>query len=371
MVARDVHHAIVLGAGVVGLSAAWSLARRNLRVAVVEQHRLGHARGSSHGRTRITRTSYGDPLYAALMRVANAEDWPALERDSGETLVRRMPGVFFGPRGGLFDAYAKQVGDEVELVSRDEASRRFPLFRFDDHVLVDRTAGVVRADATIAGMARLLAMNGATFFEDTRVDRIELGDPIRVHTDHGSIAGERLVIAAGPWTTRVLPELSGSLRPLRQDVGYFRLARPIEQVFVHLGHSSDQMHYALPAHSDDTFVLKAARHRTVGPNDDPDEMRAVDEAAIAAIGTFLESILAEPAVRESAETCFYTCTPKEDYVLDLHPRHPRVAIGAGFSGHGFKLAPLSGRILADLVTDGRSIDVFERARAQFSASLGA
>jgi sarcosine oxidase len=364
-----VHDAIVLGAGVVGLSAALALARRNLRVAVVEQHRLGHRRGSSHGRTRITRTSYGDPVYGELMRVANAEDWPALERDAGESLIRRMPGVFFGPRGGLFDEYAKQVGGGVEVVSREAAEKQFPLFRIDGDVLVDRTAGVIRADATVLALARLLAMRSATFFEDTRVDRIELGEPIRVHTQSGPILGERLVIAAGPWTTRLVPELAGALRPLRQNVGYFRLPKPIEQVFIHLGHTTDQLHYALPAEAEDTVLLKAARHRTVGPTDDPEESQAVDDAAIAEIEAFLGAVLTEPVVRESAETCFYTCTPNEDYVLALHPRDPRIAIGAGFSGHGFKLAPTCGRILGDLVTEGRSFDVFERARAKFSASI--
>jgi sarcosine oxidase len=364
-----VHDAIVLGAGVVGLSAALALARRDLRVVVVEQFRLGHHRGSSHGRTRITRTSYGDPVYVELMRVANAEDWPALERDAHETLIRRMPGVFFGPPGGLFDAYAKQLGAEVSVVSQAEATRSFPLFRFDGDVLVDRTAGVVRADATIASLARLLAMKSATFFEDTRVDGIELGDPIRVQTQSGTIAGERLIVAAGPWTARLLPELARELHPIRQNVGYFRLRRPIEQVMIHLGRTSDELHYALPGEGGETTLLKAARHRSVGPRDEPEESQAVDEAAIDAVEAFLGTVLTEPVVRESAETCFYTNRANEDYLLALHPRDARVAIGAGFSGHGFKLGPLSGRILSDLVTEGRSIDVFERARSKFSASL--
>jgi sarcosine oxidase len=364
-----VHDAIVLGAGVVGLSAALSLARRNLRVAVIEQFRLGHHRGSSHGRTRITRTSYGDPIYVELMRIVNAEDWPALERDAHEPLIERMPGVFFGPPGGLFDAYAKQIGAEVEMISRAEATKAFPLFRFDGDVLVDRTAGVIRADATTASLARLLAMRSATFFEDTRVDGIELGETIRVKTQSGTIAGERLIVAAGPWTTRLVPELATELHPIRQNVGYFRLPRPVKQVMIHLGRTSDELHYALPGEAGETTLLKAARHRSVGPRDDPEESQAVDEAAIEAVEAFLASVLTEPVVRESAETCFYTNRADEDYLLTLHPRDARVAIGAGFSGHGFKLAPLSGRILADLVTQGRSIDVFERARSKFSANL--
>ena len=57
-----------------------------------------------------------------------------------------------------------------------------------------------------------------------------------------------------------------------------------------------------------------------------------------------------PAVT-SAETCLYSLTPDEDFILD---RDGDVVVGAGFSGHGFKFAPLIGEVLADLATGGGS-----------------
>jgi glycine/D-amino acid oxidase-like deaminating enzyme len=50
------------------------------------------------------------------------------------------------------------------------------------------------------------------------------------------------------------------------------------------------------------------------------------------------------------ETCLYTNTPDYHFVLDRHPEIPNLAIGAGFSGHGFKFGPVLGEILADLAT---------------------
>jgi glycine/D-amino acid oxidase-like deaminating enzyme len=44
-------------------------------------------------------------------------------------------------------------------------------------------------------------------------------------------------------------------------------------------------------------------------------------------------------------------TPDTDFIVDRHPAFPRVAIGAGFSGHGFKFAPAIGELLAELVVD--------------------
>jgi sarcosine oxidase len=71
------------------------------------------------------------------------------------------------------------------------------------------------------------------------------------------------------------------------------------------------------------------------------------------------------------EACLYACTPTEDFVLTVHADDARIVVGAGFSGHGFKFAPLTGRILAELALDGRSsVPEFEAERATFGWSRG-
>jgi sarcosine oxidase len=47
-------------------------------------------------------------------------------------------------------------------------------------------------------------------------------------------------------------------------------------------------------------------------------------------------------------------TPDENFIVDVHPVHPQVIVAAGFSGHGFKFAPLMGIALADLALDGET-----------------
>jgi len=66
-----------------------------------------------------------------------------------------------------------------------------------------------------------------------------------------------------------------------------------------------------------------------------------------------------------AKTCLYTMTPDEHFVIGLHPELPRVSVACGFSGHGFKFAPVVGEILADLATMGAThhpIDLFSPMR---------
>jgi sarcosine oxidase len=65
------------------------------------------------------------------------------------------------------------------------------------------------------------------------------------------------------------------------------------------------------------------------------------------------------------KACLFTNTPDEHFILDLHPRHPDVAIAAGFSGHGFKFCSVVGEIMADLALEGRTrfdIDMFRLSR---------
>jgi sarcosine oxidase len=340
----------IIGAGIHGLAAAYYLSTRVREITIYEQFELGHSRGSSHGKTRITRTSYADAAYVELMRVAHGEDWPRLMREAGETLIDPCDGLFFGPPGGVFDAFAGQLyGDDVERVSRQTARERFPLFAFPDspEVLVDHTAGTIRADATMRSLERIVRARGVEIRTNARIDSL------------ADVPAERIVVTAGPFAPRLVPELS-FLRPVRQHVGFFTIDRPVP-VWVYLGETTDDIRYGLP---DGAGGLKAARHAMLG-SDDPSVDAAVDQRELAGIDGFLREQLTAPVKLRGSETCFFTVSPREDYVLDLLA--PNVAIGAGFSGHGFKLALTSGRILSELLLDGRSsVQPFETRREKFS-----
>ena len=65
------------------------------------------------------------------------------------------------------------------------------------------------------------------------------------------------------------------------------------------------------------------------------------------------------------KTCLYTMTPDEHFIIGLHPQFPSVSVACGFSGHGFKFAPVVGDILAQLATAGKTshpIEIFSPAR---------
>ena len=83
--------------------------------------------------------------------------------------------------------------------------------------------------------------------------------------------------------------------------------------------------------------------------------RRLDEADLEKVRQFAEECLPEVGgewLRH--ETCLYTMSPDEHFIVDRHPRHRNVVFAAGLSGHGFKFASVLGEILSDLIVEGET-----------------
>jgi sarcosine oxidase len=359
-VSETVYGSVVIGGGVVGLAAAWHLQRLEAGpLAVLERFRIGHAEGSSHGAARMTRSTYTTAAYAGLMRHLRAEEWPRLERAAGVTLVHPGDVVFFGPDRAALTDYAAAVGAagvDVERVSPDEARRRFPALRVADDAVVlhDRTGGTIAAAETIRALHRLVVAGGAEVLEQTRVRAIDRGDDvIAVASDRGVLRARRVVIATGAWLPELVPLPRGELTVIPQTVAYFRLGVPASRLpsWVYFGGAPGGPVYGLPDVGRDAF--KVGRHVTAGPGVDPDRAPGVSSEELDALRGDLGRILAVPVrALVGSEPCLYTMTPTEDFVIDTWPGDQRVAFASACSGHGFKFAPLTGRILAELVVHG-------------------
>ena len=372
--------ALVIGGGINGLSALYHLRRLGAeRLGLVEQFSIGHDRGSSHGAARITRSAYGEPEYVRLMQWVHAEEWPRLEKDAGRQLRHPNPGLFIGPPCEYFNKYiqaVQQEGVDVEAVTPAKARGLYPQFTFEnvETALFDRTAAIVSAQETIESLAELARRNGATLMENRAVHEIDPGtDPVTVTTGAGTLRAERLVVAPGAWAGQLLPFLKPRLTVARQTVGYFMPAEGPDAyqpgrfpVWMYMGDGND-VFYGMPEFG--RAGVKAARHIRYGADDDPDQPpQSVEQDRIDDITRFMASSFTSPGwTLAGAEHCLYTVAPDEDFIIDLHPENPRIALGAGFSGHGFKFGPLTGRLLAELAWEGKfSIPEAETARRLFS-----
>jgi sarcosine oxidase len=297
-------------------------------VTIYERFAPGHTRGSSHGATRIYRYSYPDPRYVEMMSEA-LDLWRDLETETGTTLLRRTGGLDCGK--ALHDhALALEAhGVGFEILSPAESSRRWPSLRLPGEALFQADGGYVRADLAW----RAFLDSALTMGADVRTERVE---------DVRALGHDRVVVTAGAWARSLLARSGIDLptRPTRETVAFFRMNDPLPTL-VDWG---DPAVYALP---DPTYGLKAGEH-VAGPVTDPDEKGTVDRASVERLKSWVMErygrVEAEPV---HAETCIYTNTDDEHFVLE---RHDDVVVGSACSGHGFKFAPLIGSRLAALAT---------------------
>jgi sarcosine oxidase len=343
--------AIVVGGGAMGTSTARWLARGGRRTILLERFSIGHRNGSSHGPNRIFRLAYHHPDYVRMARLA-LDEWRRLEDEAGERLLDTTGGLDAGPGAAVAAEALAAAGETFEWMTPEAAAERWPLLRPPDGRLVCQAdAGVCRADRTVAAQARLAAGYGATIAEETTARTIApapSGDGVEVTTDDGRVyrAGVA-VVTAGAWTGPLLAAAGFDLplRVTREVIGYARLPREGGVPTLIEWPTGDRLHarYALPVpgHPD---LVKLGAHQA-GDTVDPDRLPPgpLTEPALDgyAAERFPGSVVAE------VESCLYTSTPDEDFVLD---RVGPVVIGSPCSGHGFKFTPLIGRILAGLAT---------------------
>lgn len=351
---------IIIGAGVNGLAAAWQLSRQTRQsIAVLEQFSLGHQQGSSHGASRIIRSTYPDPDLVKLMRHVCKHSWPELEQTSGQKLIHRQSACLFGPEQGLFEAYAaavKQAGADIKQLTAIQAAKRYPEFDFAGlQTLEDTSGGLIDAKKTVFALEQLSKNNGVQVFENCQVKHIETSSaPIRVSTTDATYQTESLIICCGPWVAQVLPEFAKQVKVVRQTVGYFDLntRRNLKEfpVWAYLGKDEDDIFYGLPEFG--RPGIKAAKHLTIAAPSHPDHPGEANIADLEPVQKLLKQHLHVPVKSVLAyESCLYTLSNDQNFLIDRHPDNAQVILALGFSGHGFKFAPVTGQKLASMVHD--------------------
>lgn len=358
---------IIIGAGAMGSAAAYYFSKRKQRVLLLEQFELDHRRGSSFGYSRIIRYAYDNPEYVEL-----AKDcfplWFAAEDSLGEQLYVKTGGIDFGPAADeMLQATIESLQSgmiEHELLSVDEAHRRFPQFRFggDFRILYQPDSGFIKASRAVRGHIQLARQRGAILKDKTVVADIAINqDSVEVDTSAGSFSAGALVVTAGSWARSLLADtgLDLPLTVLRCQLNFMSTSRSSQYdsdscpVWIaHVSSLFPETLYGIPSHAGSGF--KVAFHGGA-PHYHPSEINYdPDPENVDAMQDFLRSHipgLADAPVRES-RICLYTQTPDEHFIVDRHPQYAHVLIGAGFSGHGFKFSAIIGKMLSDLALDG-------------------
>jgi sarcosine oxidase len=348
---------VVVGAGVFGSWTAWHLAKRKLKVLVLDAYGAAHARASSGGETRIIRMSYAaDEIYTRWSQRSLVQ-WKELSAACGQPLFQQT-GVLWleGPddlRLRESQVTIGRCGIAHEVLDNAELAKRYPQVNFDgvSRGLLEPGSGVLLARRAVQSMMEEAKKNSAEFLIAHAITPDGSGKISKLATSRcGAFSAGHFVFACGPWLGKVFPELLGQrIFPTRQEVFFFgspagdaRFAPPDLPTWLF----NDDEVYGMP--DIESRGLKMARDAH-GERVDPDTQSRI----VSAEGTeWARNYVARrfPPLKDApiveTRVCQYENTSNGDFLIDRHPDMPNVWLAGGGSGHGFKHGPALGEYLA-------------------------
>jgi sarcosine dehydrogenase len=371
----DSARAVVIGGGIIGCSVAYHLAKHGWRdVMLLEQGRLTcgttwHAAGlvgqlrAHQNMTRLVQ--YSAALYQKLeAETGQATGW----KQCGSILVARTP-----ERVTLFKriaSAAKAQGVVCEIISIEEAARKYPVMRTDDllgALWLPEDAKVNPADVTQA-LAKGARMGGAKIFEQTRVTAIHQKNGVAtgVATTRGDIKAEVVINCAGQWAKQV-GRLAGVTVPLHSA----------EHMYIVTGRI-DGVHSDLPVLRDPDgyiYVKEEVGGLLIGgfePVAKPWAMDGIPENFEFGMlpddwdqfQILMENALIRLPALETAEIKTFmngpeSFTPDNNFIMGEAPELKNFFVAAGFNSIGIASGGGAGRALAEWIVAGEpSLDLW-------------
>jgi glycine/D-amino acid oxidase-like deaminating enzyme len=356
---------IIVGGGLEGMSAAYALSRRGVTdVTVIERDQVGSGgTGKSSG---IVRCHYGVRSLAA-MAAKSLETFENAQELFGVDIGFRQTGYVVGVgeqnvealRASLTDQ--RSVGVETSEVGHDVVGKLWPTANLDDFAAFayEPRGGYGDAYSTAQAYSAVARAAGVRLKQSSRVAHlvVEGGRAVGVELADGTRAfADTVVVAAGPWSVALLAEHGLDLPIVvhREAIvliepGLDLGSVPVLSDLVSLQYVRAETGGQILFGNSDLAVLEPA---------DPDHyLNAADEAFLdLAVEKMVHRFpgLPDAAIASTYAGC-YDVTPDFNPVISK-TQVDGLIVAAGFSGHGFKISPAVGELIADLVTDGKSLD---------------
>ena len=355
---------IVVGAGIFGLTAALELVERGHSVTLLNEESIPSAGAASNDISKIVRMEYGsDELYMDMARqcMETWREWndkfdKTLYHESGFLILSRTP--MEGPQAAFeWSSYRNLLkrGLQPERLDAQTISSTYPFFAKD--VFVDgfyhARGGFANASETLISLAGHGKSLGLVIAENERVIQLIQNslDQVTIKTAAGNTyTAKHCVIAAGSATQILVPELRLVMKATAHPVFHIEIknAEGIGHYPTFAADISNTGWYGFPPHPA-SGVIKIANHGTgqeLDPIHDERLMNDNDRARFRGfVTTHLQRNLDYEVVYE--RKCLYSDTFDGHFLIDRHPQNPALTIAAGGSGHGFKMGPVLGRIIAD------------------------
>jgi len=353
-----------------GSATCYELAKRGCKVLGIEQFTAPHENGSHAGQSRIIRKAYFEhPDYVPLLQRAY-DKWAALEAETGSKFYHRTGIVYFGSPDNENIKGIRQAADmhnvRIESLDLSNALKRYPVFEIPDNfdAIFEPEAGFVTPEQAIETYIREAEKLGANILQNTAVlTWKQEGSKLRVITVKSAYTCDKLIVTAGAWTARILPTLGLPLHVTRQLLAWVSPPDPAAFAlgnfpcwFVEDPALGTFYGFPLLPGNRGPIGLKLAHHYPGVPSGADEVNGPLPSMEEEKLRYFLKKYI--PSAGRQVihrKQCLYTYSPDSHFVIDHLPGFGnRVCVACGFSGHGFKFAPVVGEVLADLGMRGKT-----------------
>lgn len=356
---------LVVGAGVMGLAAAEALLQAGHSVAVFDQAALPNPLASSVDEHRLIRYPYGDKAGYARLVTPAFDAWGRLWERLGQSLYLETGTLVVSrERGGWMDSSAAglaEIGRPVEWLDSKALEARFPLLRIDP---ADRgyhlpNGGMLLARRIVERLAARVAMLGGSLNTRRKVIDLDCEGGRLTLDGGGTVSGDLVVVTAGPWLPDLLADFAGRVTPSRQVYAYLtpppgsEAAWAAHPMLLDIG--SESGFYLVPPAAGTGMKVGDHEFSLTGH---PDRDREGGEGDVAESLEMAKARLKDFEAFQVARvgTCFYTVEAGERFIAE---QRGAAWILTGFSGHGFKFAPLIGEQLAEVVAGRLPAEAFK------------
>ena len=356
----------IAGLGGIGSAIAAQCAARGASVIGLEQFGPAHDRGSSHGKSRMIRQAYfEDAAYVPLV-LRSYELWRDLERQTAEELLRLTGVLSVGEESSEIISGTKRSAGEhglrLETPSRRQVEDRYPTLRLaaNEVALFEPDGGVLDPERAVRAHLQVAQRAGAELrFQVSMRGWESTGTGVTIDLSNGDrVLAKTLILSLGPWFKETMDALGAPLRIQRNVQTWFWPSDGSYKAGQFPAFLLDRAGLPAPLYGFPDFGdgVKAAFHGS-GEITTADELdREVDlKRDVEPVANAMEEWMpgATSSFRE-AKPCMYSLTPDGNFVIDRHPEEANVILCGGFSGHGFKFAPVIGEIAAELALEGGS-----------------
>lgn len=350
---------IVIGLGTMGSMALWQLAQAGLRVLGVEQHGIGHAHGAFAGESRLFRVATHENAVYTPMLLRARDLWRELEEATGRQLLLETGVLSIAEEGS--ETLTNVLGAVQEhrlphrVLNAEQLRREYPQHRVGerDVGIYDGLAGALRPEASVLAAVALAQRQGAKVLSSAQVTSVEVADDVVVTAAGQQITAEKAVLTPGSWARELLPELGKKFRVKPTPLAWFLPERHADftpEVFPAFIRDAGDVHL-FGAPSVDGYTVKIVQ---TGMSEPVWSMEDMDlellPETLAEMGRNVNALVAgvspEP-VRWSVHP--EGITGNKVPILDTSYEGRLITL-AGFSGHGFKFAPVIGEIAFHLAT---------------------